>query len=175
MLLHARPQLFEFEQHASENLTYIPMCVRFNLDRCGLKLSLSQWQALPYDMRMRLCCYPLVSETTPAGADPAGPDGFAAALAACVEAAGGGVLARMAPADEGWRQIEAVPPAVLRQCELQAIAPPDSAWWRELSAFQRYVLLKLSRRETRNHDFQAAWKEFTAPKGADAPNIGDHH
>ncbi len=159
MLLHARPQLFEFEHQASENLTYIPMCVRFNLDSRGLKLTLTQWQGLPYDERVRLCRHPLADDAS--GSD--GPDGFAAALSAQVEAAGGGVLERVTQAaDESWRELDAVPPTLLKQCELQAMAVPGLALWRGLSAFQRYVLLKLSRRGTVNHDFPAAWKEFTS-------------
>ena len=62
MLLHAQPLLFEFEHQASENLTFIPMCVRFNLDRSALRLTLAQWQALPHAVRTRLACYALEPE-----------------------------------------------------------------------------------------------------------------
>lgn len=40
MGLSDAPLLFDFELDSSENLTYIPMIVRFNLDRFGLRISL---------------------------------------------------------------------------------------------------------------------------------------
>jgi len=160
MLLHAQPQLFEFEYQASENLTFIPMCVRFNLDRYGLRLSLAQWQALPYEVRERLCRYPLGAETL--DGEPSSPSiPFAADLAAQVEAAGGVLEHMEKQADTSWQRTDSVPPALLKQCELQGLAAPSVSQWQGLGEFQRYVLLKLSRRETANHDFPAAWKEFT--------------
>ena len=41
------PRLFDFEVESSENLRFIPLSVRFNLDRFGLRISLDQWQMLP--------------------------------------------------------------------------------------------------------------------------------
>ena len=37
MGLNEAPLLFNFEVESSENFTYIPMSVRFNLDRFGLR------------------------------------------------------------------------------------------------------------------------------------------
>jgi len=45
------PRLFGFESELEASLTYIPMAVRFKLDKCGIKLSLGAWQQLPEDRR----------------------------------------------------------------------------------------------------------------------------
>lgn len=58
MGLSDAPLLFDFELDSSENLTYIPMIVRFNLDRFGLRISLEQWQLLPLEDRKLLARFP---------------------------------------------------------------------------------------------------------------------
>ena len=63
MALNEAPLLFRFEVDSSENLTFIPMCVRFNLDRFGLRISLAQWQLLPYEDRRLLACFPVDEDT----------------------------------------------------------------------------------------------------------------
>ncbi|MGI4860553.1 MAG: nitrate reductase associated protein, partial [Janthinobacterium lividum] len=52
-----RPQLFDFEVPSSENLSYIPLSVRFHLDRSGQRISLDDWQRLPYDARVTLASF----------------------------------------------------------------------------------------------------------------------
>jgi hypothetical protein len=39
-------RLFDFESELEATLTYIPLAVRFKLDKCGIKLSLEAWQLL---------------------------------------------------------------------------------------------------------------------------------
>src|ERR1700687_3317538 len=64
MGLNEAPLLFAFEVVSSENLTYIPMSVRFNLDRFGLRISLAQWQMLPYEERALLARFPVDDDAT---------------------------------------------------------------------------------------------------------------
>ena len=46
--------LFDFEQDFAGALQCIPMCVRFKLDVCGVKLSLRQWNRFVHGDRERL-------------------------------------------------------------------------------------------------------------------------
>src|SRR6202000_1794271 len=59
MGLNEAPLLFNFEVESSENFTYIPMSVRFNLDRFGLRITLAQWQLLPLEDRKLLARFPV--------------------------------------------------------------------------------------------------------------------
>ncbi len=59
MGLNEAPLLFNFEVESSENFTYIPMSVRFNLDRFGLRITLEQWQLLPLEDRKLLARFPV--------------------------------------------------------------------------------------------------------------------
>jgi len=154
MPLHAQPLLFEFELSSSENLTYIPMCVRFNLDRCGVRLTLLQWQALPHAERLALAAYPLTGSCDAV-------DGFSSLLAAWLDAAKAGELAPVVDAPEPvWTCIERAPAVLSQQCALHQLAPITDAVWGRLPELQRYVLAKLSRRASANHDFLAALREF---------------
>ena len=63
MGLNEAPLLFDFEVESSEDLTYIPMAVRFNLDRFGLRISLAQWQMLPQEDRKLLARFPVEDDT----------------------------------------------------------------------------------------------------------------
>jgi len=43
---------------------------------------------------------------------------------------------------------------------LHGVTTPSDSDWARLAEFQRYVLVKLSRRSTANHDFLSALREF---------------
>jgi hypothetical protein len=167
MALHPEPLLFAFEAESSENLTFIPMSVRFNLDRCGLRISLDDWQSLPHSCRAELARFPLVlcqladfpQVDSPQAEDAAG-DSFADALAAMLAGHGRPAPQCISPvSDPDWRRPD-VPPQVVHQCTLAALTPPGYQAWQGLSEFQRYVLVKLSRKPAKNHDFGAAMHEF---------------
>jgi hypothetical protein len=189
MPLPDQPLLFDFEIVSSENLTYIPMCVRFNLDRCGLHLTLDQWQVLPLADRVALVQMPLALEGTHKGAHEGthggAPDGsapeeavvqaraarFAAYLRERVSASSATPLEAqtelpdLSPSSPSsgaaaWARPGPVPSAVLKQCELHGTPPLSDAAWSRIDPFQRYILVKLSRRATPNHDFLPALREF---------------
>ncbi len=174
------PLLFDFEIVSSENLTYIPMCVRFNLDRCSLHLTLDQWQALPHVDRVALVQMPLALEGAHEGApDGSAPEAVAQARAArfaaylrervsatsTVPLEAQTELSDLSPSSTSsgaaaWAWPGAVPSAVLKQCELHGTPPLSDAAWSRIDPFQRYILVKLSRRATANHDFLPALREF---------------
>jgi hypothetical protein len=51
MALYDAPRLFGFELESTENLSFIPLVVRFNLDRFGQRISLDEWRRLPHSDR----------------------------------------------------------------------------------------------------------------------------
>lgn len=154
MGLHEAPLLFNFEVASSEDFTFIPMAVRFNLDRFGLRISLAQWQMLPHEDRKLLARFPADDD---AEIEP----NFDHALVEMLRTHADLEPERFTP-DEApaWRVTDAVPPGVVRQTGLAGLATLDTAQWAALSPFQRYVLTKLSRKPEANHDFMPAMKEF---------------
>ncbi|MBN3724304.1 nitrate reductase associated protein [Burkholderia sp. Ac-20379] len=165
MELRDAPLLFGFEIHSSEDFTYIPMIVRFHLDRCGLRISLDQWQQLPLDDRKRLARFPAAAgadpDMTPDRENPEIDAGFGEALARMLHAQGVDPAETFEPEPApGWADRSAVPPALTAQCALAGLPAPSTAQWAALGPFERYVLAKLSRKPKLNHDFIPAMREF---------------
>ncbi|MEX3628989.1 MAG: nitrate reductase associated protein [Burkholderia sp.] len=168
MSLSDAPLLFAFEIDSSEDFAYIPMIVRFHLDRCGLRISLDQWQLLPIEDRKLLASFPVDLPADPdIAADrespepPLGELNFGQALAKMLRTHGCGeaeaFVLEPAPA---WQALSAPPAVLATQCELAALPVPTPAQWAALDGFQRYVLAKLSRKPRLNHDFVPAMREF---------------
>jgi hypothetical protein len=154
MSLNEAPLLFRFEIDSSENLTFIPMCVRFNLDRFGLRISLAQWQLLPLEDRRLLARFPVDEdvETEP---------NFDHALFEMLRTHANVEPEWFAP-DEApaWRDVSIVPGGVAHQATLASVPVPGVEAWAQLAPFQRYVLAKLARKPESNHDFVPAMREF---------------
>ena len=141
MGLNEAPLLFNFEVESSENFTYIPMSVRFNLDRFGLRISLEQWQTLPLEDRKLLARFPVEED---AEIEP----NFDHALFE--------MLRTHANIEPEWFTPEEAPglaPHGQRAGRssrirrgLAGLAAPGVAQWAELEPFKRYVLAKLSRK-----------------------------
>src|ERR1700744_4703713 len=156
MGLNEPPPLFVFEVESSEDLTYIPMAVRFNLDRFGLRISLAQWQMLPHEDRKLLARFPVEED---ASIEP----NFDHALFEMLRTHANVEPEWFTPEDAPpWRRTNAVPEDVAHQAGLAGLGAPSVARWAELDPFQRYVLVKLSRKPEANHDFVPAMKEFGA-------------
>ncbi len=154
MGLNDAPLLFNFEIESSENLKFIPMVVRFNLDRFGLRISLEQWQMLPHEDRALLARFPVEEDTA---IEP----NFDHALFEMMRTHANVEPEWFTPEDNpAWRDTAVVPETVLNQAQLANLAPPGAAQWAQLAPFQRYVLAKLSRKTASNHDFVPAMKEF---------------
>jgi len=154
MGLNDAPLLFNFEVESSENLKFIPMVVRFNLDRFGLRISLEQWQMLPHEDRVLLARFPVEDDTE---IEP----NFDHALFEMMRTHANIEPEWFTPEDNpAWRDTAAVPDTVLNQAQLASLTAPSAAQWARLEPFQRYVLAKLSRKTASNHDFLPAMKEF---------------
>lgn len=154
MGLSEAPLLFGFEAKSSENLTFIPMVVRFNLDRFGLRISLAQWQMLPHEDRKLLARFPVDD-------DVAIEPNFDHALFEMLRTHANVEPEWFSP-DEApaWRRTDAIPDGVLAQAALANLPTPSAGQWAELDPFRRYVLAKLSRKPEANHDFVPAMREF---------------
>jgi hypothetical protein len=156
MGLNEAPLLFNFEVASSENFTYIPMSVRFNLDRFGLRITLLQWQSLPLEDRKLLARFPVEDD---AEIEPNFDHALFEMLRTHANVEPEWFTPEEAPA---WRRTDSVPAGVAHQAALAGLPAPEVARWAELAPFQRYVLAKLSRKPASNHDFVPAMKEFGA-------------
>jgi len=154
MGLNQTPLLFHFEVASSENLTFIPMAVRFNLDRFGLRVSLAQWQLLPYEDRRLLACFPVDEDTA---IEPNFDHALFEMLRTHADVEPEWFQPDESPA---WRDTTAVPQRVAQQAATAGLAAPTLEQWAQLPPFQRYVLAKLSRKPEANHDFVPAMREF---------------
>ncbi|HEX3382381.1 MAG TPA: nitrate reductase associated protein [Paraburkholderia sp.] len=156
MGLNEAPLLFDFEVASSENFTYIPMSVRFNLDRFGLRITLTQWQQLPLEDRKLLARFPVEEDTQ---IEP----NFDHALFEMLRTHANVEPEWFTPEESpAWRQTDSVPADVSHQAGLAGLTAPSVACWAELEPFKRYVLAKLSRKPEASHDFVPAMKEFGA-------------
>jgi hypothetical protein len=156
MGLNEAPLLFDFEVASSENFTYIPMSVRFNLDRFGLRITLAQWQQLPLEDRKLLARFPVEEDTQ---IEP----NFDHALFEMLRTHANVEPEWFTPEESpAWRQTDSVPEGVSHQAGLAGLAAPSVACWAGLDPFKRYVLAKLSRKPEASHDFVPAMKEFGA-------------
>jgi hypothetical protein len=156
MGLHDKPLMFDFEVISSENLTFMPMSVRFNLDRFGLRISLAQWQMLPLEDRALLARFPVEDDT-----DSAIEPNFDHALFEMMRTHANVEPDWFSPDGEpAWRNTEIVPEGVLNQSTIASLIAPTPEKWAQLDPFKRYVLTKLSRKPEGNHDFIPAMKEF---------------
>jgi hypothetical protein len=156
MGLNEAPLLFDFEVASSENFTYIPMSVRFNLDRFGLRITLAQWQQLPVEDRKLLARFPVEEDTQ---IEP----NFDHALFEMLRTHANIEPEWFTPEESpAWRRTDSVPEDVAHHAGLVGLAAPSVARWAELDPFKRYVLAKLTRKPEVSHDFVPAMKEFGA-------------
>lgn len=147
------PYLFSFERAHTEPLAFIPLGVRFYLDRCGLRLSLAQWQALPEADRAALASVEPAFDETRA-------DAFAAQLEASLARASAGPVEQQTPEPSEALAPEPVPETVVAQAAQHGVTGPSQSAWARLSVGQRYALTKLARKARRSDDFAAAMNEF---------------
>jgi hypothetical protein len=154
MALYDAPRLFGFELESNENLSFIPLGVRYNLDRFGRRISLDEWRTLPHSDRELLARFPVED-------DVAIEPNFDQALAEMLRTHADAAPESFAPDDDPiWAHTDVVPETVIRQSSLCGISSPSLGRWSELSRFQRYALAKLSRKADVNHDFVPAMREF---------------
>ena len=146
-------QLFAFEQDFVDSLRCIPMAVRIKLDLCGIKLTLRQWSRFTRDDRQGLL------ERSCIGAAEAAS--YAQALAALVAARTHEVVRPLAePPCRTWEHADEVPAAVANHARAAGLAAPSTRQWRGLTPLQRFALVKLTRDNHDNVNFEPALREF---------------
>jgi xanthine dehydrogenase accessory factor len=141
---------FGFEGEFRDTLDCMPMSMRQKLDRCGLKLSLEQWRALPRPLREVLL--ETAAETLHAVARLS-------------------QLLRRRAQQLGWPELpqvrgedatdtpHAIPHAVSTRCALTATAPLSLAQWSGMTTLQRYAIVKLAGHQS-SRNWCAALEEF---------------
>ncbi len=143
---------FAFESDMERSLGCIPMSVRLKLDRCGIKVSLAQWNQFPLDTR-----YELLHARCENLRDVAH---YRDALCRLIQNIIGDEpklipVAQKAPWDEAD-----IPHQVVDKAVELGIHPPTVAQWRSLATLQRYALIKLTRAGHESHNFIPALREF---------------
>lgn len=144
--------ILAFEREGDPEWHYISMAVRMKLDLGGLKISLSDWQALPKPDRHALHTHDVETEQ--------GLTQFQEKLKAVLHRAGRQVPARVSPAKltrvGEWSNRGTVPSSVeefAQQCDVQLE-------WEKLERYGRYVLWHLANKGD-SRKFELAAKELT--------------
>lgn len=144
--------IFGFESDLERSLVCIPLAVRFKLDKCGIKLSLDEWQRLSIEDRQGLLevrCEGQVGIAT-----------YRRALLALIRATSDReprVLNLVG--SRPWEDPE-VPEQVRRKTQELGAIPPAPYQWRALTPLQRFALIKLSRDGDHARNLMPALREF---------------
>lgn len=143
---------FGFESELERSLTLIPMAVRFKLDRCGVKLSLAEWNQLPEAIRRKLLRAPCD--------DLAEVAHYRSALQRLIQDTVG-AEPQLIPvaANPPWEGTE-IPRQVADKSLEMGLNSPTVAQWRGLSTLQRFALVKVTRAADDNPNFIPALREF---------------
>ncbi|NJK60017.1 MAG: nitrate reductase maturation protein NarM [Oscillatoriales cyanobacterium SM2_1_8] len=153
--------LFAFEADFATSLRCIPMGVRYNLDRCGVKLKLQHW--LAFDVRpdrqvlVDLPC-----------ADPAEVAAYRDRLYDLVAATGLPAPAAL-PVPEVWPwEVATLPEEIAAKAQGMGLTVRGDRWV-HLSPLARFALLKLCRPSHENANFVPALREFGLLADGPAP------
>jgi hypothetical protein len=146
------PQFFEFEADFTDSLRCIPMAVRLNLDTCGIKLKLTQWNAFTPEERQQLvdllCSNPeeiqvyrqqlkdLIWQRTQAQASELPIDNH-----------------------PDWLNVTSIPQLLREKAQAHNVMLTLEQW-QALTPLQRFALIKLSRSSHESLNFLPALKEF---------------
>lgn len=148
--------LFDFEQDGRYPLRRIPMTMRFNLDACGIRISLTAWITLSRDEREQLVAMPCASE--------AEKNTYRECLVAMLAPHAGNPDAAIELVEletsPAWKDCDVIPQAVLATLMELALPAPNLAQWSALSDLQRFALIKLTRSGHKNANLLPALKEF---------------
>jgi len=143
---------FQFEQEFVDSLRCIPMQVRYNLDTCGVKLKLAQWNHFSLEERQQLADLPCQTPTE--------VESYRDFLSQLIRdrTQTTASLLEIDP-DPAWLNQESIPETVqVKANEVgRAIAPSE---WASLTPLQRFALIKLSRSRHENSNFLPAMQEF---------------
>lgn len=143
---------FQFEADFVDSLRCIPMQVRFNLDTCGIKLKLADWNHFTPAERQALVEKACTTQSE--------IQAYREFLQYLVQQHSG------APASElpvephpAWIDATTIPLSIQEKAqEIGITVTPQQ--WAALTHLQRFVLLKLSRPSHENKNFLPAMHEF---------------
>lgn len=146
-------ELFEFESDFVATLRCVPMAVRFKLDRVRIKLTLRQWSKLDRKDRDELLQLPCRSESEVVG--------FRRRLAQMIQLRSGEALRELAAEADDTLSVSSTVPLQVRAFAVgRNLTPPTDRQWDSLSELRRFALLKLSRENHDNVNFEPAMREF---------------
>jgi hypothetical protein len=146
------PDFFQFESDFVDSLRCIPMCVRYKLDTCGVKLKLPHWNQLSQTERQTLVELPC--ETS------AEIQTYRSHLHQLVQAHSGETPSDL-PIDPhpDWQNAAQIPESVKNQSDSVGVSLALEQW-ASLTPLQRFALIKLSRSQHENKNFLPALREF---------------
>jgi len=141
---------FKFEADFVESQRCIPMCVRYMLDICGVKLKLGEWSKLDAGYRERLALMPFLTASEVYE--------FRLFLIGLVVDSSGTPPTLMEPTPRIW-DVPEVPAQVAEKAASFGVAFSNERWVK-LPWLQRYALIKLSRPGHEGKNFVPALMEF---------------
>jgi hypothetical protein len=142
---------FAFEADFVDALRCIPMMVRYNLDRCGVKLKLHHWHQFSLTERQHLTHQPCQT--------PAEILAYRQILRDLVWQYNQGYPADLPiPEPFPW-DLPTIPEEVQHQAQSVSITITPHQW-QALTSLQKFALLKLSRSNHENNNFLPACGEF---------------
>ncbi|MGV8996173.1 MAG: nitrate reductase associated protein [Parvibaculaceae bacterium] len=145
--------IFEFERDFAGTLRCIPMIVRFNLDLCGIKLSLKQWSRMGRESRGEFVALPC---GTPDEIETC-KDSLVAATRD--QARGEPKLIEIEMSLQ-WKSQTRVPEQIREFVTLKELPLIDLADWTSPSDLQKFALYKLTKASHDNDNFEPAMREF---------------
>tara|TARA_R110001599_G_scaffold64023_3_gene178468 strand:- start:39601 stop:40065 length:465 start_codon:yes stop_codon:yes gene_type:complete len=148
--------LFDFEQDGRYPLRRIPMRIRFNLDACGVRFSLTAWTLLSRDEREWLLNLRCGSEQE----RQEYRDTLAQMLKPYADNPEAVLEKTIIDTMPAWQQTAIVPTAMVAHLMECALPIPTLEQWQNLSNLQRFALVKLTRSGHRNSNLIPALKEF---------------
>lgn len=144
--------IFDFERDFAGELKCMPMIARLKLDRCGVKLSLKQWNKFSLTQRRALAegrC-DTVEEI----------DDYGARIVSFIEAQGDKASRFQVDLNPAWEGSETLPVQIATFAEETGLERPTREDWSCLSPLQRFVLIKLTRPGHENTNLREALREF---------------
>lgn len=146
------PTFFKFESDFVGSLRCIPMQTRYNLDTCGIKLKLADWNHMTPEERQVLVELPCTTA--------AEIEAYREYLQNLVIKYTGKAPSELAiEAYPDWMNANNIPASVQEKTsEFQIILTQQQ--WAKLSPLQRFALIKLSRSGHENSNFPKAMAEF---------------
>ena len=147
------PEIFDFELDFAGALYCIPMVVRRKLDRCGIKVSLKQWNRFALEEREQLVAQGCETREE--------IDAYASGVARLIETRTPDAPQFM-DKDLGleWNDSANVPSRLVEYANNLEVFPPTLEQWAALTPLQRFALFKLTRPGHSNDNFLPAMREF---------------